>query len=78
MTRQQNIQSHKSRYNEVARTSAEAGLQLLIRAIREGIKTPSEIELQSMSQNSKFHQNSFYGFFFKPQTNYSRTPTKIN
>ena len=65
MTRQQNIQSHKSRYNEVARTSAEAGLQLLIRAIREGIKTPSEIELQSMSQNSKFHQNSFYGFFLQ-------------
>ncbi len=65
MTRQQNAQSHKSLYNEVARTSAEAGLQLLVRAIREGIKTPSEAELQRMSLSDNFHQNSFYGFFLQ-------------
>ena len=68
MTRQQNVQSHKMLYNEVAKTAAEAGVQILIRAIREGIKTPTEIELRNLSQSSNFHQNSFYGFFLQAST----------
>ena len=68
MTRQQNVQSHKMLYNEVAKTAAEAGVQILIRAIREGIKTPSETELRNLSQSSNFHQNSFYGFFLQAST----------
>ena len=63
MTRQQNVQSHKMLYNEVAKTAAEAGVQILIRAIREGIKTPTEIELRNLSQSSNFHQNSFMDSF---------------
>ena len=65
MTRQQNVQSHKSLYNETARISAEAGLQLLIRAIREGIQTPSEADIERISKTRNYHEKSFYGFFLQ-------------
>ncbi len=71
MTRQQNVQSHKSLYNEIARSSAEAGLQLLIRALREGTQTPSEADIDRMSDNSNYHHNSFYGFFLQPSSKLS-------
>lgn len=66
MTRQQNTQSHKALYNEVARTSAEAAAQLLIRALREGIQTPSETSIQKLLNDPYYAKHSFYGYFLQP------------
>ena len=66
MTRQQNTQSHKALYNEVARTSAKAAVQILIRALREGTKTPPDSTIKKLLTDSLFYERSFYGYFLQP------------
>lgn len=69
MTRQQNVQSHKAFYNEVARTSARAAVQMLIRALREGIKTPADPTVKKLLNDSTYYDRSFYGYFLQPINN---------
>lgn len=64
VSRQQNVQSHKTYYNEVALNLAEAGTRLLASAMRRGIQTPTPLELKSIVTNGDFEKN-FYAFFLQ-------------